>query len=384
MTQDLPRPISGISVPAPVSRPVSGPASAPGPAPVSSPAPAPGPAPAPIPGPGPTTRPATRPIKRASIVIRTLNEAAYLDDLLTMIARQQTDGLDHEVVVIDSGSTDGTVEIAQRHGARITTLTKSEFSFGRSLNRGCAFGSGDVLVFISGHCIPVDPHWLQRLCQPILDGAVVYSYGRQVGDDDSNFSERRIFAKYFPDTGAIPQDGFFCNNANAALSRAVWEAHAFDEDLTGLEDMGLAKEIVSMGGKIGYVAEAAVFHHHNETWAQVRRRFEREALALQTIMPEVHLSLSDVANYVASSVWLDWKSAARYGKWRSDAWSILRYRVAQYVGSYAGNNDHRRVSRDQKNRFFYPSVPESEAPNVWLQSHRRPPAHEGQQPARER
>ena len=82
----------------------------------------------------------------ASIVIRTLNEAVYLDDLLVMIAKQKTQGLTHEVVLIDSGSSDGTVEIARRHGCRITTITKQEFSFGRSLNRGCDFAGGDILV----------------------------------------------------------------------------------------------------------------------------------------------------------------------------------------------------------------------------------------------
>lgn len=317
----------------------------------------------------------------ASIVIRTLNEAVYLDDLLTMIARQDSPGLDHEVVLVDSGSTDGTVEIARRHGARIVTIDKSEFSFGRSLNRGCEAARGDILVFISGHCVPVGTDWLAALCAPVAAGRVAYSYGRQVGDDDSNFSERRIFAKYFPARDAIPQEGFFCNNANAALAREAWAAHRFDEDLTGLEDMALAKALVAAGGRVGYVAQAAVFHHHAESWAGVRRRFEREAIALQSIMPEVQLTRLDVVRFVASSIWLDWISAARHGKWRREAWRILRYRLAQYVGSYKGNNDHRRLSRDQKNRFFYPSVPESEAANVWLQSHRRPPADEGQQPA---
>lgn len=146
---------------------------------------------------------------RASIVIRTLNEARHLDDLLTMVARQKTVGFDVETILIDSGSTDGTVEIAQRHGARITTISKSEFSFGRSLNRGCAFSTGDFLVLISGHCVPVDENWLQELCQPLMDGTVSYTYGRQIGDDDSNYSERRIFAKYFPMVSSIPQEGFF-------------------------------------------------------------------------------------------------------------------------------------------------------------------------------
>lgn len=320
----------------------------------------------------------------ASIVIRTLNEAEYLDDLLAMIARQETSGLDHEVVLVDSGSTDGTLEIARRRGVRIVTIDKSEFSFGRSLNRGCAAARGDVLVFISGHCVPVDVHWLERLCRPVIEGRVAYSYGRQVGDDRSQFSERRIFAKYFPETSAVPQEGFFCNNANAALSRAAWKEQRFDEELTGLEDMALAKALVAAGRRIGYVAEAAVFHHHRESWAQVRRRFEREALALQSIMPEVQIGRRDMLRYVVSSVLLDWKSAARNGALRGSAWNILRYRLAQYAGSYAGNHGHRRLSQSRKDLFFYPAVNESGSANAWLKPHRRAPAYEGQQPTGER
>lgn len=319
----------------------------------------------------------------ASIVIRTLNEARYLDDLLVMIGRQRLRGLAHEVVLIDSGSTDGTVDIARRHGCRITTISKQEFSFGRSLNRGCDFARGDILVFISGHCVPVDEDWLQNLCQPLIDGRVSYSYGRQVGDDDSHFSERRIFAKYFPEVSAIPQDGFFCNNANSAVLRSAWATHRFDEDLTGLEDMALAKALVGDGHKVGYVAEAPVFHHHSETWANVRRRFEREAIALQQIMPEVHLTRWDVVRYVVSSVLMDWRSAARNGKFGASFWNILRYRIAQFTGSYAGNNDHRKVSQGRKEEFFYPAINESEAENAWLKPNRRPSPHESQQPAGE-
>lgn len=321
----------------------------------------------------------------ASIVIRTLNEAEYLDDLLKMIARQQTGELAHEVVLIDSGSTDDTVAIARRHGCRVTTISKQEFSFGRSLNRGCDFAKGDILVFISGHCIPVDDHWLLNLCRPVMEGKVAYSYGRQVGDDDSYFSERRIFAKYYPETSAVPQEGFFCNNANSALSRAAWERHRFDEELTGLEDMALAKVLVNEGEKVGYVAEASVFHHHNETWAKVRRRFEREALALQLIMPEVQLRRRDVCRYIFSSVRMDMRSALRHHRSLRRHWyEILRYRIAQYVGSYAGNHGHRRLSQSSKDRFFYPSVNESDSDNVWLKPNRRTAPDESKQPAGER
>lgn len=321
---------------------------------------------------------------KASVVIRTLNEAEHLDDLLGMIGRQKTAGLDIEVIIVDSGSTDATLSIAKQYDCVIEHIEKAEFSFGRSLNRGCAASVGDILVFISGHCVPVDENWLQVLCQPLIDGGVAYSYGRQIGDDDSNYSERRIFAKYFPDTSRIPQDGFLCNNANAALLRSVWQAQPFDEELTGLEDMELAKRLVAGGMAIGYVAEAPVFHHHRESWAAIRRRFEREALALRSIMPEVHLSRLDVVRYIVSSVYGDWRSASRKGIRSTSRFDMLRYRYNQFVGAYIGNHEHRRLSQAAKERFYYPNIDrKAELDDYWLGPLRRSATHEGQQPARE-
>jgi glycosyltransferase involved in cell wall biosynthesis len=308
---------------------------------------------------------------RASIIIRTLNEAQHLDDLLTMIERQETDGIEIETVLVDSGSTDRTVEIARAHGIRITTISKAEFSFGRSLNRGCAFSTGDILVFISGHCVPVDETWLQALCQPLIDGHVAYSYGRQIGDDDSNYSERRIFAKYFPDSSAIPQEGYFCNNANSALLRSAWEDQPFDEALTGLEDMELAKRLVARGHKIGYVAEATVFHHHQESWPQIRRRFEREAIALRSIMPEVQLSRLDVVRFLVASTLGDWRAARLNGVTSTSRREMARYRWNQYLGSFKGNQEHRVLSQQAKERFFYPHTSEKADKDEWLRPVRR-------------
>ncbi|MBS0388236.1 MAG: glycosyltransferase [Proteobacteria bacterium] len=289
-----------------------------------------------------------------SVVIRTLNEARHLASLLQAIAEQDTEGLEVEVVLVDSGSTDGTLAIAERFGCHIQHIGREEFSFGRSLNIGCAAARGDILVFTSGHCVPADTRWLRHLCQPILEGKAQYSYGRQVGGPTSFFSETRIFGKYFPERSAVPQEGFYCNNANAALAHGSWVKYRFDEGLTGLEDMALAKRLVADGGRVAYVAEACVLHHHDETWPQVRRRFEREAIALQQIMPQVHVNLLDVLRYVVSSVWLDWRAAAKSGDMRSSAWHIVRYRWNQYIGVFMGNHEHRRLSHAQKDRYFFP------------------------------
>lgn len=292
-----------------------------------------------------------------SIVVRTLNEAKHLPALLHAIAGQDCPGLDVQTVVIDSGSTDGSLQIAERAGCTLKHIRREDFSFGRSLNQGCEAGRGEILVFISGHCVPTDGHWLRRLCEPIVAGKVDYSYGRQIGGPQSRFSECRIFEKYYPAHSRVPQQGFFCNNANSALTRSAWQAHRFDEELTGLEDMELAKRLCNAGGKLGYVAEACVYHYHAETFPQVRRRFEREAIALQKIMPHVHVGRRDMLRYIVTSILHDLRHARAAGELRRRLAEIVRYRIAQYSGSYGGNHEHRRLSHADKDHYFYPSDP---------------------------
>lgn len=289
-----------------------------------------------------------------SIVIRTLDEERYLDELLTACGRQRVEGHDVELVIVDSGSTDATLEIAKSHDARITHIDKAEFSFGRSLNVGCAFAEGEVLVFVSGHCVPTDDGWLEALCRPLLAGTAVYGYGRQVGRDQTKFSERQLFDKYFPAVSAIPQQGFFCNNANAAVRRDAWEAHGFDEELTGLEDMDLAKRLVAEGGSVAYVAEAIVYHVHDESWAQVRRRYEREAIALQQIMPAAQLTAADVPRMVWAGICNDAGRAMRQRRLIRELPGIVAFRTVQYTGSYVGWHEHRRTARQMKEIYYYP------------------------------
>jgi rhamnosyltransferase len=291
---------------------------------------------------------------RISIVIRTLNEALHLDELLVSIKAQQTHGWDIEIILVDSGSSDGTLKIAKQHGCKILHIARKDFSFGRSLNMGCSEAMGDILVIISGHCVPNDQNWLENLCQPIFRGLADYTYGRQVGGSKSFFSEQQIFGKYFPEQSSIPQEGFFCNNANAAILKSAWDRYRFDEDVTGLEDMELAKRLVQDGRYVAYVAEATVSHHHNETWSQIRHRFEREAIALQKIMPHIHVNLFDSIRYIFTSILHDIKKIYLLNLTPSLLVSVVLYRWNQYIGSRKGNLQHRKLSHEEKDKYFYP------------------------------
>lgn len=297
----------------------------------------------------------------ASVIIRTYCEEKYLDKLLTQIRNQKCELVDLEVVIVDSGSTDGTLRIAESHNCEIIHIKKSEFTFGRSLNIGCRHASGDILVFISGHCIPVDDNWLDELCKPLINGAVSYSYGRQVGKDTTKYSEYCHFNKWFPEYSKIPQDGYFCNNANAAITRKAWNKITFDEELTGLEDMHLAKQLVQCGEKIGYVSEAGVFHIHDESWEQLCLRYEREAYALHRIMPEVHFTFYDFVRYFLSGVKNDCISALREKIFLKKFHEIILFRFYHYWGTYKGSKIVRKISAQQKRKYFYPKDLEKES-----------------------
>jgi rhamnosyltransferase len=291
-----------------------------------------------------------------SIVIRTLNEERHLAELLASIhAQDLCDELQLEVVIIDSGSTDRTLEIGSEQGCLITHIQKEDFTFGRSLNMGSAYANGDVLVYVSGHCVPIDSDWLMKLTAPLRGNVAGYSYGRQVGRDSTKYSERQLFQKYYPERSRQSKTDCFSNNANAALTRSLWESYLFDEDIMGLEDMELAKRLASDGETIAYTADAAVYHIHDESWAQTRRRYEREAIALQNIMPDVHVSFFDTLHYFFASVVSDSLMAIKDKCFWKEFWGVLNFRLAQYWGAYLGNHEHRKLSQQRKYNYYYPN-----------------------------
>src|SRR5512134_1966552 len=114
-----------------------------------------------------------------SIVIRAYNEEKYIRRLLEGI-RQQTIK-DVEIILVDSGSTDDTVSIAESFGVRIVRIPSSEFTFGRSLNLGVQKATREFIVIASAHIYPVYPDWLESLLRPFQDDRVALTYGKQRG-----------------------------------------------------------------------------------------------------------------------------------------------------------------------------------------------------------
>ncbi len=269
-----------------------------------------------------------------SIIIRTLNEAKHLGNLLDAISRQSY--TDYEIIIVDSGSADGTLEIAKKYPSTVIGIEPRDFTFGYSLNVGCKAAKGKYLVCASAHVFPTTNEWLGHMVSSFKDEKVAMVYGRQVGETRSKFSEQNDFKRFFKNKSVnslMPL--YYANNANSAIRKSLWEKRPFDEYLFGLEDIDFAKAITEKGYSVRYEPNAAVYHIHEEKWAQVFNRYRREAIAAQRI------GLTQPPQARLGHHWLFWflltDVLISFPNWTPRRLEeILRFRYYQWKGSRQG------------------------------------------------
>ncbi|HWR91923.1 MAG TPA: alcohol dehydrogenase catalytic domain-containing protein, partial [Desulfobacterales bacterium] len=190
----------------------------------------------------------------------------------------------HETIVVDSGSIDGTVDIAQNKADKLLRIQSRDFTFGYSLNLGINAAEGRLVAIVSAHTLPLNAEWLKKLVEPLEDENTAMVYGRQVGGPSSRFSEIQDMQRTFGNQRKIMRPpNVFANNANSAIRKDLWRQHPFDESLMGLEDIEWAKHWMEKGYRVVYEPEAALYHIHEESWHQIRRRYYREAVAARWI-----------------------------------------------------------------------------------------------------
>jgi rhamnosyltransferase len=254
---------------------------------------------------------------------------------------------------VDSGSTDSTVQIAERYGVKVVHIPSDEFTFGRSLNFGIQAASHEFIVIASAHVYPVYPDWLESLLRPFEDEMVALTYGKQRGPDLAKFSEKQIFHQWYPDAGNSNQETAFCNNANAAIRKSSWEKNPYDETLTGLEDLAWGKWVKEQGYKIAYVTEAEIVHIHNETPKGVYNRYRREAMALRKIYPEANFNFYDFLRLTITNIFSDLWHAAREGLLMKNLASIFWFRFMQFHGTRIGHRETSLVTPQLRETFYY-------------------------------
>ncbi len=196
--------------------------------------------------------------KLVSIIIRTKNEEKWISGCLRSVFRQSYKNI--EVIIVDNESTDRTVIKAKEFPVKVITI--QEFFPGKAINDGIRASTGDYVVCLSGHCIPVLDTWLATLVKEVSNPNVAGIYGRQEPlSFTSDLDKRDLLTVFGLDKKVQIKDSFF-HNANSAFSRKIWEKYPFDENLTNIEDRVWGEQVISAGFNIIYEPDASVYHWH--------------------------------------------------------------------------------------------------------------------------
>ena len=290
---------------------------------------------------------------KISIVVRAYNEEKHLPKLFDRLRTQTMQ--DYEVILVDSGSLDHTVAIAEQNGATIVPILKQNFSFGRALNIGCEAASSDILLFASAHVYPEYDNWLELILAEFNDPEVGLVYGRQRAGETNKFSESVLMKSWFPDKTERHQKSAFCNNANCAIRKKIWRDLPYDETLTGLEDLAWAKIMKDRNWQLTYHHHASIIHIHEETWTQVYNRYYREAIALSVIDPSIRMSFLGCLRLFYQNAVSDMRQARMARKLTPHFTEILAFRFLQFMGSWRGLNNPAALNHELIKRFYYPS-----------------------------
>lgn len=291
-----------------------------------------------------------------SIIVRAFNEEKHLGQLFKGLNQQTVN--DFEVILVDSGSTDKTRDIAAK-GAwdfpiKILHIEPDQFSFGKSLNIGISQASGDVVVIASAHIYPVYPDWLEKLIQPFDNARIGLTYGMQRGGETTRFSEHQIFLRWYPGQSKVQESNPFCNNANAAIRKDLWVNHHYDETLTGLEDIEWAQWAIEQKKLISYVAEAEVVHIHEDSPRGVFNRYRREAMAFKRIFPQESFGFLNFVELYFSNLFSDARMASKESRLLKEFSNILWFRLMQFWGTYRGYQQTGPLTEELRQTFYYP------------------------------
>ena len=245
-----------------------------------------------------------------------------------------------EIVVVDSGSTDGTQRVGRSFGAKVHEIAPDEFNHGATRNLGANLARGEIVVFTVDDALPVDRQWLEALTAPLRpDNGLAGTYARQIAYEDAPPHQAfYIDHRYGPEPriqrAESPADLTVANtlfsNVSSAIRRAVLQEFPFADDIVIAEDLEWCGRVLLAGYEVAYVPDAVVRHSHRYTLSGTfKRYFDQGAAAERSFMTDGRSSPRSVRG-----AGVDFVRGEMAWMWRSGKRSAIPYTVAHEVTRY--------------------------------------------------
>lgn len=312
-----------------------------------------------------------------SIVIPVKNAARIIGRVLDAIERQQTPW-SFETIVIDSGSTDGTLEIlAGFKRLRVVKIAPEDYGHGRTRNLGVQLAQGKYVALLTHDAIPESSDWLVNLVAPLrAEPSVAGVFGRHIAHDNSSACVRRDLdihfrnlreagerlwladhQRYQADVGYRQLLHYYSDN-NSCLRKSAWEEIPYP-DVDFAEDQLWAKAIIERGYHKAYAFDAVVKHSHDfDSWETFQRSFD-ESKAFKTYFGySLGGTLRSALVCGASAALVDYRFSRAQAESRRTAVIAYGNQVAKHLGHWLGaRSEHiphwfqRGISLDMKLKY---------------------------------
>jgi rhamnosyltransferase len=217
-----------------------------------------------------------------SIIMRSYNEGWALKETLRVLKQQSY--RNWELIVIDSGSTDGSVELIRAaNPAHFIQIRAQDYNPSRVMNQGMRLARSEICIFLNADATPVDENWLRPLVQALQEPLTAAVFGRQLPRPDC----RAVFAHDYERCFGAKRESsdweHFFSMVSSGLRKEIWARRGFCEKLQYSEDDEYTRWCRAQGFQVEYVPESVVVHSHNYTGAQAYKRIYGEAKALAAV-----------------------------------------------------------------------------------------------------
>jgi rhamnosyltransferase len=272
-----------------------------------------------------------------SIVMRSFNEAWALKETLPALAAQ--DFPSWELIVIDSGSTDGSVELIRAgQPAHFIQIQPHEYNPSRVMNQGMRLAKSDSVIFLNADATPQGPHWLRPLFNALKNPKTAAAFSKQIPRPDCEAVFAHDYDRCFGEARESAQWEHFFSMVSSGLRKDIWAQRGFREDLQYAEDDEYTRWCTAQGYQITYVPESVAMHSHNYTPQQALKRAAGDAKALAATYPGKASDftwLKTVALGWAADFRKDLRWLASHGR-TGELLHAARIRWAQRNGRLAG------------------------------------------------